>query len=357
MRDFNYNLLKDKKWDLEIINYISTIENFKGRGEVFLAQKAHTLDNLVELAIIQSTESSNKIEGIRTTDSRIQDLLQKNIKPKNRDEEEILGYQDVLRTIHESYKYIPIGSDIILQLHKNLFRYSEKSIGGRYKNSQNYISESNPNGESYVIFTPLDPFETPIAIEKICDSYNKEIDRGEINPLILIPSFIHDFLCIHPFNDGNGRMSRLLTTLLLYKEGYLVGRYVSLEEKIETTKLNYYKSLKNSGQGWSSSYEDKTYFIKYMLGIITSAYRDFEDRIDIFDSNQTAFDLVQKAVNNQLGKFTKSDIMKLTPTISRASVENSLKELVDTGVIERHGKGRGTFYVKKWFAIFKKSSK
>lgn len=347
MRDFNYNLLKDKKWDLEIINYISTIEKFKGRGEVFLAQKAHTLDNLVELAIIQSTESSNKIEGIRTTDSRIKDLLQKNIKPKNRDEEEILGYQDVLRTIHESYKYIPISSDVILQLHKNLFRYSEKSIGGRYKNSQNYISETNPNGQSYVIFTPLDPFQTPVAIEMICDSYNKEIDKGEINPLILIPSFIHDFLCIHPFNDGNGRMSRLLTTLLLYKEGYLVGRYVSLEEKTERTKLNYYKSLELSGQGWSSSDDDKTYFIKYILGIITSAYRDFEDRVDIFDSNQSAFDLVEKAVNSQLGKFTKSDIMKLTPTISKASVENSLRDLVDCGVIERHGKGRGTFYVKK----------
>lgn len=347
MRDFNYNLLKYKKWDLEIINYISTIEKFKGRGEVFLSQKAHTLDNLVELAIIQSTESSNKIEGIRTTDSRIQDLLQKNIKPKNRDEEEILGYQDVLRTIHESYKYIPISSDIILQLHKNLFRYSEKSIGGRYKNSQNYISETNPNGESYVIFTPLDPFETPIAIEKICDSYKKEIDRGEINPLILIPSFIHDFLCIHPFNDGNGRMSRLLTTLLLYKEGYMVGRYVSLEEKIEKTKINYYESLGNSGHGWVNSDEDKTYFIKYMLGIITSAYRDFEDRVDIFDSNQSAFDLVKKAVDNQLGKFTKSDIMKLTPSISKSSVENSLRDLLDSGVIERHGKGRGTFYVKK----------
>lgn len=347
MRDFNYNLLKDKKWDLEIINYVSTIEKFKGRGEVFLSQKAHILDNLVELAIIQSTESSNKIEGIRTTDSRIQDLLQKNIKPKNRDEEEILGYQDVLRTIHESYKYIPISSDVILQLHKNLFRYSEKSIGGRYKNSQNYISETNQNGESYVIFTPLDPFQTPIAMEMICDSYNKEIDKGEIHPLILIPSFIHDFLCIHPFNDGNGRMSRLLTTLLLYKEGYMVGRYVSLEEKIEKIKINYYKSLEYSGQSRSTNDEDKIYFIKYILGIITSAYRDFEERVDIFDNNLSAFDIVKNAVNSQLGKFTKSDIMKVTPSISRASVENSLKELVDAGVIERHGKGRGTFYVKK----------
>lgn len=347
MRDFNYNLLKDKKWDLEIINYISTIENFKGRGEVFLAQKAHTLDNLVELAIIQSTESSNKIEGIRTTNSRMRDLLQKNIKPKNRDEEEILGYQDVLRTIHESYKYIPISSDVILQLHKDLFRYSDRSIAGRYKNTQNYISQTNADGESYTIFTPLDPFQTPIAMEMICDSYNKEIDRGEINPLILIPSFIHDFLCIHPFNDGNGRMSRLLTTLLLYKEGYMVGRYVSLEEKIEKTKINYYKSLEYSGQGRSTNDEDKIYFIKYILGIITSAYRDFEERVDIFDNNLSAFDLVKNAVNNQWGKFTKSDIMKLTPTISKASVENSLKDLLEDGVIERHGKGRGTFYVKK----------
>ncbi len=233
MRKFDYGLLKDDKWDIEIINYIATIEQFKGRQEVFLSQKAHTLNNLVELAIIQSTESSNKIEGIRTTDKRIKDLVLNKVIPRNRDEEEILGYQDVLNTIHESYNYIPIKPDIILQLHKDLYKYSAKSIGGRFKNSQNFISQTSTNKESQVIFTPLDPFETPMAIEMICNSFNREIDKGDINPLILIPAFIHDFLCIHPFNDGNGRMSRLLTTLLLYKSGYDVGKYISLEEKIE----------------------------------------------------------------------------------------------------------------------------
>lgn len=347
MRNFNYETLKEKKWDFEILNYIANIEKYKGRQEIFLSQKPQTLDNLVELAIIQSTESSNQIEGIRTTDSRIRDLISKKIKPINRDEEEILGYQDVLSIIHESYEYIPVTSDVILQLHKNLFKYSEKSIGGKFKNTQNYISETTPNGQSHVIFTPLGPFETPRAITMICDYYNREIDKGEINPLILIPTFIHDFLCIHPFNDGNGRMSRLLTTLLLYKEGYLIGKYISLEKKIEKTKINYYKSLEKSGYNWKNNGEDKTYFIKYTLGIITSAYRDFEQRVDIFDRKQSAFTLVEKAVNSQLGKFKKSDIAKLTPTISRSSVENSLSKLVENGTIERYGKGRGTYYVKK----------
>lgn len=347
MRSFDYSLLQDKKWDLEVLNYISKIGEFKGRQELYLSQKPKTLENLVELAIIQSTESSNKIEGIRTTDSRIRDLVLKKIKPKNRDEEEILGYQDVLSTIHESYEFIPLTPEIILQFHRDLFKYADKSIGGKFKNTQNYISETLQNGKTFVRFTPLKPYETPNAIEMICKSYNREIDKGEINSLILIPSFIHDFLCIHPFNDGNGRMSRLLTTLLLYKLGYVVGRYISLEEKIEKTKNIYYDVLEKSGVGWHENKEDTGYFIKYILGIILSAYRDFEARVDIFDDKASALEQVQYAINQKIGKFTKSEIMELVPTISRASVENSLRELVDKNVIERKGKGRATFYVKK----------
>ncbi len=347
MRNFDYSILAQKKWDSEIVNYISKIGEHKGRQELFLNQKPKVLENLVELAIIQSTESSNKIEGIRTTDARIKDLVLKNVKPRNRDEEEILGYQEVLSIIHESFEYIPIKKEIILQLHKDLFKYSDRSIGGKFKNTQNYISETLANGETFILFTPLKPYETTPAVDMICESYNREIDRGQINPLILIPAFIHDFLCIHPFNDGNGRMSRLLTTLLLYQQGYLVGRYISLEEKIEKTKDSYYMALEKSGVGWHEGKEDPTYFIKYILGTIISAYRDFEERVDIFDNKSSALDQVEFAVKNKIGKFTKSDIMELTPGISRASVENSLKELVDKGVLERHGKGRATYYVKK----------
>lgn len=347
MRSFDYSYLKGKKWDGEILNYIFEIAEYKGRQELFLRQKPKVLENLVELAIIQSTESSNKIEGIRTTDSRIKDLVLKKIKPKNRDEEEILGYQDVLSTIHESYEYIPITPQIILQFHRELFKYSDKSIGGKFKNTQNYITETLPNGENYVRFTPLTPYEVPAAIEMICNSYNRQIDEREINPLILIPSFIHDFLCIHPFNDGNGRMSRLLTTLLLYKLGYVVGRYISLEEKIEKTKKSYYDVLEKSGIGWHENKEDNIDFIKYILAIILSAYRDFEERVNIFDIKPTALEQVEHAVNQKIGKFTKSEIMELTPTISKASVENSLKELVDKNLIERHGKARATYYIKK----------
>ncbi|QEJ94294.1 Fic family protein [Treponema phagedenis] len=309
-------------------------------------QKPFVLDKLVELSIIQSTESSNRIEGIYTSDTRIKDLVLKKVVPKNRDEEEILGYQDVLRTIHESFEYIDISSSIILQLHRDLYKFSQKSIGGRFKNTQNYISETKANGSNEILFTPLSPYETPAAIDEICKNYNQAIDDNTINPLILIPTFIHDFLCIHPFNDGNGRMSRLLTTLLLYKLGFFVGRYISLEEKIEKSKNIYYDVLEESGINWHENNENTEPFIKYILGIIIAAYRDFEDRVDIFSSKSSAYEKVQHAVKMKIGKFTKSDIMELCPSISSASIENSLTKLVEENILERHGKGRGTYYVK-----------
>lgn len=347
MRRFHYDNLKNQYWDAEVVSYIANIYEFKGRQDLFLSRKPDVLKGLVDLAIVQSTQSSNKIEGILTTNERIKELIEKKAMPRNRDEEEILGYQDVLNSIHENYEHIPITSSIILQLHRDLFKYSAKSIGGNYKNTQIYISETRIDGTQGVRFIPLAPYETPKAIEDICVSYNEEIDKGVMSPLILIPIFIHDFLCIHPFNDGNGRMSRLLTTLLLYKLGFVVGKYISLEEKIEKTKQIYYDTLEQSGIGWHENQEDAEPFVKYLLGIILSAYRDFEERVDLYDLKPSALDQVKRAIDMKLGKFTKSDIMELCPSISRASVENSLSRLVEEKYIERHGKGRGTFYTRR----------
>lgn len=347
MRDFNYGKLRNIKWDNEVLGLVARIHEYKGKQALFLKQKPATLEKLVEIAKIQSTEASNKIEGIVTTATRIKQLCDQKTTPRNRDEEEISGYRDALSLIHESYEYIPIKSSYILQLHQVLYRYSQRGIGGRFKNTQNYITEIKESGEQIVRFMPLDPFETPTAIEKMCESFNRETDACEIDPLILIPAFIVDFLCVHPFNDGNGRMSRLLTTLLLYRAGYVVGKYVSLESKIEKTKESYYKALEKSDINWNREENDITPFIKYILGTVLAAYRDFEQRVILVEDKSSAIDLVRNAVNNTIGKFTKSDIMELVPSVGKTSVENSLKILIEEGVIGRDGKGKATFYFRK----------
>lgn len=347
MRDFNYSKLRNIKWDNEVLGLVARIHEYKGKQALFLKQKPAMLEKLVEIAKIQSTEASNKIEGIVTTATRIKQLCDQKTTPRNRDEEEISGYRDALSLIHESYEYIPIKSSYILQLHKILYRYSQRGIGGRFKNTQNYITEIKESGEQIVRFMPLDPFETPTAIEKMCESFNRETDACEVDPLILIPAFIVDFLCVHPFNDGNGRMSRLLTTLLLYRAGYVVGKYVSLESKIEKTKESYYKALEKSDINWNREENDLTPFIKYILGTVLAAYRDFEQRVILVEDKSSAIDLVRNAVNNTIGKFTKSDIMELVPSVGKTSVENSLKILIEEGVIGRDGKGKATFYFRK----------
>ena len=346
MRVFDYEKLSQSQWDVEVINLLAKIHEHKGKQELFLEQKPAVLDKLVEIAKVQSVEDSNKIEGIVTTTTRIKELMAQKTTPRNRDEEEILGYRDVLNTIHESYEYIPINSNYILQLHRELYKYSEKGIGGRYKNTQNSIVEQDQNGNVIEIFKPLPPYETPKAIEDICRELNRALDKNEVDSLLLIPIFIHDFLCIHPFNDGNGRMSRLLTTLLLYRQGYVIGKYISLESKIEQNKEGYYLSLRKSGLNWHEGQEDVTPFIKYILRTILAAYIDFEERVDYVDEKLPSIELVRKAVNKKLGKFTKSDIMELVPSIGKATVENMLKKLVEEGYINRYGKGRTTYYVK-----------
>ena len=346
MRAFDYTALEKRTWDSETLSLVAQIHECKGRQELFLAQKPVVLDKLIEIAKVQSTEASNKIEGIVSTNTRIRQLCEDKTTPRNRDEEEISGYRDVLNTIHESYGFIPITANYILQLHGMLYRYSGRGIGGRFKNVQNYISETHSDGTSFVRFTPLAPYETPEAMDSICTSYNHAVDSGLVDPLLLIPIFISDFLCIHPFNDGNGRMSRLLTTLLLYRSGYAVGRYVSLEAKIEKNKEVYYNVLQAVSSGWHEAANNQTAFIKYILGIVLSAYRDFEDRVTMVDEKLSAVELVRLAVQKKIGKFTKSEIMELCPSIGKTSVEGSLKKLITSGEITRHGEGKNTFYTR-----------
>ena len=347
MRDFNYSKIKEQKWDSEVLSLIAAIYKYAGKQELYLKQRPDELEKLVEIAKIQSTESSNAIEGIVTTNTRIKQLVEESTTPKNRDEEEIAGYRDVLNIIHESFDAIPITKNYILQLHKILYSHMNNPIAGQTKTVQNYISATYPDGHTEVFFTPMAPFETPKALEKICEEYNRVIGNLEVEPLIAIPVFIHDFLCIHPFNDGNGRMSRLLTTLLLYRCGYVVGRYISIENKIEKTKVKYYEVLGQCGYGWHEGTNNPTPFIKYILGIILAAYRDFESRIHLIDEKLPAIEQVRNAIKEKIGKFTKSEIMELVPSIGKASVENSLKRLVEEGAIERHGRGKATFYTRR----------
>lgn len=346
MREFDYTKLKNRTWDSEILGYVAQIHEYKGKQQVLLKQRPLELERLVEIAKIQSTEASNEIEGIRTTNTRLKQLCADKTTPRTRDEREIMGYRDVLNTIHENYEYIPLRSRYILQLHRDLYRYSEKGIGGSFKNTQNYISATDRLGNTFVLFTPLPPYETPEAIDMICDSYNRVLDTQEIDPLILIPVVIHDFLCVHPFSDGNGRMSRLLTTLLLYRSGYHVGKYISLESKIAKNKDLYYDALETSQGGWYENTDDPTPFIKYLLSVILTAYRELDERLELVGDKSPAIEVVRRTVESKLGKFTKTDILELCPTLGKTSVESSLKKLVDQGVLTQHGKGRATFYTK-----------
>lgn len=346
MRDFNYSKIKEQKWDSEILGLVAAIYKYAGKQELYLKQRPKELEKLVEIAMIQSTESSNAIEGIVTTNARIKQLVEEKTTPKNRDEEEIAGYRDVLRIIHESYDVIPITKNYILQLHKILYSHMNNPLAGQTKAVQNYISATYPDGRTEVLFTPMAPFETPAALEKICEEYNRIIGNLEVEPLIAIPIFIHDFLCIHPFNDGNGRMSRLLTTLLLYRSGFYVGRYISLEAKMADNKDLYYEALGKAQYGWHEGKEDADPFIKYLLGTILAAYKDFEDRFEIIEEKLPALELVRKAVQNKIGKFSKQDIRELCPSLSISSIEGSLRTLVKEGELMRGGSGKATYYVR-----------
>lgn len=346
MRDFNYSAIRALKWDSDILGLIAAIYKEAGKQELYLRQCPEELEKLVEIAKVQSTEASNAIEGIVTTNTRIRQLVEEKTTPKNRDEQEIAGYRDVLNIIHGNFDAIPITKNYILQLHKILYSHMNNPAAGRTKTVQNYISVTYPDGHVETLFTPLAPYETPEALDRICEEYNRVIGNLELEPLIAIPVFIHDFLCIHPFNDGNGRMSRLLTTLLLYRNGFYVGKYISLEAMIAKNKDLYYNALAESQSGWHEGKENVVPFIKYILGTILAAYKAFEDRVALVETRLPALEMVRRASMNKVGRFNKQDMRELCPTLSDSSIEGSLRKLVAAGELKREGKGKNTRYFR-----------
>ena len=347
MRSFDLSKEISSLMNTNIINLIAQIHEYKGKQELYLRAKPDILSSLLSMAKIQSTSASNKIEGIYTTDKRITAIVSEEAKPQTRNEEEIAGYRDVLKTIHENYEYIDISANVILQFHRDLYKYSSLTTGGRFKDSQNYIQETTEEGVKKIRFTPLSPVETPIAIEELCESYNEIIKKGEIDPLLVIPIFIMDFVSIHPFNDGNGRMSRLLTLLLLYKAGYIVGKYISIEKLIEESRESYYDSLSKSSKNWHNNKNKYSYFVEYMLGIILAAYKEFADRVEyVADKKMKAAERVAVVFIRSVAPINKAYIMEKCPDISETTIERSLSELLSNKRIEKLGNGRNTMY--KW---------
>ncbi|GHT90288.1 cell division protein Fic [Betaproteobacteria bacterium] len=331
----------------DIVAMLTSIHEHKGKQGLFVEAHADLLTNLMEIAKIQSTGASNRIEGINTTDKRLEELVRDKSAPKNRSEQEIAGYRDVLATIHESYDYIYPRPNIILQLHKQLYSFSRSGVGGSYKNSDNFITQTDAEGKQSVRFQPVAAYLTPDAMDRLCAAFVESLDTDEYDALLLIPMFILDFLCIHPFNDGNGRMSRLLTLLLFYRAGYIVGKYISLEKLIENSKDSYYEALYDSSAAWHENANDYLPFIRYYLGILQKAYGEFEDRVKILSQRGLSkHERVKAIIDNKLGKITKAEILAAVPDISQVTVERTLAALVKSAHLVKIGAGRTTAYVK-----------
>lgn len=345
MRNYTYENKWQKLLTPDIVALLTSIHEYKGEQTLFIEANADTLSELMEIAKIQSTEASNKIEGIYTSDERLKKLVLDKTTPRTRNEQEIAGYRDVLKTIHENHEHIPIKPSIILQLHRDLYRFSGLQVGGKYKSSDNVIAEEDSFGNKKIRFQPVPAWETAESIDNLCIAFDEALKISNMDPLLLIPMFVLDFLCIHPFNDGNGRMSRLLTLLLLYRAGYIVGKYISIEKLIEKSKDTYYEALQQSSYDWHEENNDYEPFVRYTLGVVLNAYREFSSRVEVLSiSGISKPNRIAEIIKNHIGTITKAEIAAKCPDISQITIQRTLVELQRSGQILKIGGGRYTSY-------------
>ena len=341
---FDYTRQLARLMTPEIMNALGDMREQRGKQNLYAATHPEVLDSLINVAKIQSTDASNRLENIQTSDKRLRLLMAEKTQPETRDEREIAGYRYVLDMIHESHDAIRLTPNVILQLHRDLYRYSGDTFAGRWKDSDNVIAERSSTGELVARFRPTSAAETPAAMREICSEYQQQIETGVYDPLLVALMFTFDFVSIHPFNDGNGRMSRLLTLLLLYQNGYTIGKYVSIEKHIEQTKETYYEALAASSLGWHEGTNDYTPFITYLLGVLTACYKELDERIGLVSASGNAETQLRTYFQHQLGSVTKQDIMDDNPGISKRTIERILKKFQDDGIIEKVGAARSTAY-------------
>lgn len=349
MRNYDYREKWKKLLTPEIISLLTSIHEYKGEQRLIAERYADVLTDLVDIARIQSTESSNKIEGIYTSDERLKKIVLGKTMPRNRNEQEIAGYRDVLNTIHENYDFIPIRSILLLQLHRDLYKFQGAVTGGAFKSVDNTIEEVDENGNVKIRFQPVCAWETPEAVDQLCAAYNQVLKEPDVDPLLIMPMFILDFLCIHPFRDGNGRMSRFLTLLLLYQGGYYVGKYISIEKLIERTKDSYYDDLQSSSTGWHEESNDYTPFVKYLLGVVAASYREFFERTKLITSvKMSKPERIAEEIKNHIGTITKAELVEQVLDVSQTTVQRTLTELTKQGKIIKLGAGRYIKYRWNW---------
>jgi Fic family protein len=331
------------------LSTLKRLGEFRGRQELFRQRSPEALELLKRVAVIESAESSNRIEGVTAPHDRIEALVMRPTAPANRSEQEIAGYRDALNLIHETAREMAFSVNVVLQVHTVLYRFLSGG-GGRWKMTSNEIVERNPDGSLHRIrFTPVSPVATPQAMEDLVAGYDRAVDE-EREQLVVVPLAVLDFLCIHPFTDGNGRMARLLSLLLLYHFDFEVGRYISLERVIEQSKETYYEALEASSKGWHEGRHDARPWMSYFWGVLLAAYKEFEERVsDVRGAPGAKTALIEQAVRRRLKPFGIADIEAECPGVSRDMVRHVLRQMRARGEIEIRGRGR----TAKWARMSK----
>ena len=347
MKVFDYQTLNGLKVTTKMIEKLNLIYEFKGKTDHISLKSKDIMNKLLVVAKIESTDSSNRIEGIATSDVRLKKLMDQKTTPKNRSEEEISGYRDVLAVIHDNYKYIKITPNNILALHKQLFDFTESNWGGQFKDIDNEIITTFADGHKETRFTPPPAYITPELVQSLCETYNNAICDNSLPPLILAAAFMLDFVSIHPFRDGNGRMSRLLMLLELQQLGFGVGKYISLERLIEKTKAQYYRTLlESSGKAWINNENDYGPYVDYFLSIVLQAYRELDSRIDITsDTEKDPESLLLSKITNSLKPLSRQELMNLVPQYGESTIKHALARLRKEGKIGLVGKGKASRYI------------